>query len=59
MYNVKIGDCDVDILDYYAGATGSIGNIEASPEVESNAFLSKTGTWWKKDKYFDDTLQKG
>ena len=39
-------DCDVDILDY-TGATGSIGNIEASPEVESNALLSKTGTWWK------------
>ena len=41
---VKIDGCDVDILDY-AGATGSIGNIEASTEVESNAFLSNTATW--------------
>ena len=41
---VKIDGCDVDILDY-AGATGSIGNIEASTEVESNAFLSNCATW--------------
>ena len=40
---VKIGDCDVDILDY-TGATGSIGNIETSPEVESNALFSNAGT---------------
>ena len=41
--HVNIGDCDVDIFDY-TRATGSIGNIEASPEVESNAFLSRAGT---------------
>ena len=40
---VKIGDCDVDILDY-TGATGSIGNVETSPEVESNALFSNAGT---------------
>merc|ERR1719234_1043144 len=37
---------DVNISDY-TGTTGSIGNIEASPEVESNAFLSNTATWFK------------
>ena len=40
---VKIGDDGVDILDYTA-ATGSIGHIEASPEVESHAFLSIADT---------------
>merc|ERR550519_71301 len=43
---VKIGDCDVDILDY-TGATGSIGNVETSPEVESNALFSNAGTCLK------------